>query len=270
MIGGRATGVAIEGRGDIGCNHIVAACDLHMLYERLLPAGTIKPRLVQRVEDADLYDSSVTISIGLDVPAQDLGFDEEMICLTTDGLARSEHVAHNPETIALCILAPSLRDPTMAPPGKGTLTIYAPGRLEDADRWKTGPGLERGDAYRAYKRAYAETLIEHVERALCPGLSQHIESCDVATPVTHQRYTGNRAGSIMAAKATGKNIRRRVAHYRTPVDNLFLGGHWAEYGGGVPVAVRAGMNSALLVLQRENPAAFEEAKGVLDRQAGVA
>ena len=69
----------------------------------------------------------------------------------------------------------------------------------------------------------------------------------------------------MAAKATGKNIRRRIAHYRTPVENLYLGGHWAEYGGGVPVAVRAGANSALLVLRDEAPAAFEKVKVVLDR-----
>ena len=109
-----------------------------------------------------------------------------------------------------------------------------------------------------------EELFDRVEAALAPGLRNHIELCDVATPVTHERYTGNRGGSIMAAKATGRNIRHRVAGYRTPVKNLYLGGHWAEYGGGVPVAVRAGANSALLVLRDANPAAFDETKGILD------
>ena len=201
---------------------------------------------------------------GLSAPPEELGFDEELVCLTRDGIPRDDHASHDPRKVALSVLAPSLRDKTLAPPGKGTLTIYAPARLDDADRWRTGPDLERGEAYREYKRAYADVLIERVEAALAPDLRRHIELCEVATPVTHLRYTGNRAGTIMAANATGKNIRASVAHYRTPIENLILGGHWAEYGGGVPVAVRAGVNSALLILRKERPSAFEALKGLMD------
>ncbi|MCH5687820.1 hypothetical protein LWM68_28260 [Niabella sp. W65] len=35
-----------------------------------------------------------------------------------------------------------------------------------------------------------------------------------------------------------------------------MGGQWAELGGGVPIAVKAGTNAALLVLQKENKQAF--------------
>jgi prolycopene isomerase len=87
---------------------------------------------------------------------------------------------------------------------------------------------------------------------------------EVATPVTHRRYTGNRDGTIMAAKPSHENIRNRVAHYQTPVKNLLLASHWAEYGGGVPISVRAGANSALLVLRREDRAEFESLRAVLD------
>ena len=82
--------------------------------------------------------------------------------------------------------------------------------------------------------------------------------------MTHQRYTGNRGGTIMAQRPTRPNMRARVAHYLTPVENLLLGGHWAEYGGGVPVAVRAGMNSALIILKQERPPAFEVVRDVID------
>ena len=71
----------------------------------------------------------------------------------------------------------------------------------------------------------------------------------------------------MGATPSRRNMRAGVAHYRTPVENLLLGGHWAEYGGGVPVAVRAGTNSALLVLRRERPAAFESLCEVMDGRA---
>jgi prolycopene isomerase len=262
--GGRVRGVKLEGGDEIACKYVIAACDLHALYERMLPQGAIEARHLRRIEEADLYDSSVTLSLCLDAPAEELGFGEELVYLTRDGLTREEHIAHDPHKVGLSILAPSLRDPTLAPEGKGTLTVYAPARLDDGDTWRTGPDLERGEAYRKYKREYAEVLIDRVASAMSPGLADHIELCDVATPVTHYRYTGNRGGSIMAAKATGKNIRRRVARYRTPIENLYLGGHWAEYGGGVPVAVRAGVNSALLVLRAERPRAFDEVKTLLD------
>jgi prolycopene isomerase len=206
----------------------------------------------------------VTLSIGLDVPTEELGFGEELVCLTRDGIRREEHVGPDPEKVAISVLAPSHRDPSLAPQGKGTLTVYAPSRIRDAENWHTGPDLERGDAYRKYKQKYADILIDRVAAALSPSLRRHIVLCDVATPLTHLRYTGNRDGSIMAAKPTGKNILGRVAQYRTPFENLLVGGHWAEYGGGVPVAVRAGFNSALLILRTERRAAFEAMKGLMD------
>ena len=269
--GKRVAGVRFERRQggetkthEIQCKYVVACNDVLTLYQKLLPPGSIKPKLLRRIEAAELYDSSVSVFMGLDAPPEELGFAEELVCLTRDGIPREEHGGADPSKVAISILAPSLRDPTLAPRGKGTLSLYAPARLENADHWKTGPDLERGAAYREYKKQYSDVLIDRVAAALSPDLRDHIELCEVATPVTHQRYTGNTGGSIMAAKPTGKNILRRVAQYLTPIDNLILGGHWAEYGGGVPVAVRAGFNSALLVIQREKPAVFDAVKGLMD------
>ncbi|HRQ50192.1 MAG TPA: hypothetical protein PLR74_06645, partial [Agriterribacter sp.] len=79
---------------------------------------------------------------------------------------------------------------------------------------------------------------------------------EVATPVTHYRYTGNKNGTMMGAKPGRKNMQSKIAHYQTPVKNLLLGGHWAELGGGVPIAAKAGTNAGLLVLKKEDRPAF--------------
>jgi len=249
---------------EIACRHVIACCDVGTVFHRMLPEGTVPKAVMERVDGVDLYDSSLTLSIGLDRPAEELGFGEELVFLTRDGISREAHQSHDPHNIALSVLAPSLRDPTMAPPGKGTITVHMPARMADGDRWKTGPDGRRGKEYREYKQAFADVVIDRVAAAMSPNLRQHIELVEVATPFTHQRYTGNRDGTIMANKATTRNIRRRVAQYRTPVDNLLLGSHWSEIGGGVPGAVRAGANSALLVLQRENPTIFRSLKRLLD------
>ncbi len=253
----------------IACDYVLASCDLEVLYERMLPEGTIDEALLAKLRNAELYDSAVTLSIGLDTPAEELGFGEELVMLTRDDVSRKEHNCTDPHKTAINILAPSLRDPSLAPKGKGTLTILTNASIEFGDRWKTGPGDERGPEYAAFKQEYADIVIDRVAAALSPSLREHIELCSIATPITHQRYTGNKDGSLMAARPTRANMRNKIAHYQTPVENLLLCGHWAEYGGGVPVAVRAGSNSALMVMQRTRPKAFKILRDILDFKRGT-
>ena len=61
---------------------------------------------------------------------------------------------------------------------------------------------------------------------------------------------------MMGARPGKANYQAKIAHYQTPVRNVLLSGHWAELGGGIPVAVRSAINSTLLVLQKDNKAAF--------------
>ena len=265
--GKRAVGVRVawgKAEHEIRSKYVVAACDLEALYERMLPPGTVGEDRLAALRDADLYDSSVTISLGLDTDPRALGFGEEMLSLIDEGRTRDENRSGDPRLAAITILAPSVRDPSLAPPGKGTLMIYVKANIAFGERWRTGPDYERGEAYRAFKEEYTQAVLERVEAACAPGLRQHIEVCDTATPVSHRRWTGNRDGSIMGQRPTKANIRARLASYKTPVENLLLGGMWAEFGGGVPVAMRAGANSALLILQREKPTAFKLYCKVMD------
>ncbi|MCA8961623.1 MAG: NAD(P)/FAD-dependent oxidoreductase [Planctomycetes bacterium] len=261
---GRAVGLRLENGEQVRADYVIAAGDLLTLYERLLPAGTIPESKIRAIRNADLYPSSVTLSIGLDIDPRELGFGEELVFLSKDGVPRDAHNNTDPHTAGLSILAPSVRDPSLAPEGKGTLTIYASAEMAYGNRWATEGGLERGPDYRAFKERYADVLIDRVERAIAPGLREHIEVLDIATPVTHQRYTGNHDGSIMGQLASGPNIRNRVARYRTPVRRLYLGGHWAEFGGGVPLAVKAGANSSLLVLKEKGHPAYRTVCDLLD------
>ena len=262
---GSVGGVVLEAKGNgaipeqtITSRYVVAACDLLTLYEKLLPPDLIDSSHLERLRNMDLYGSSVTISLGLDCPVETLGFNEEMWVLTRSDVPRTEQSDTDPEKCAISILAPTHRDPSLAPEGKGTLTLYTTASMSFGDKWKTGPDLKRGEAYKAFKQDYADTIISRVEKNLGIDIRSHIEVMEVATPITHWRYTGNRNGTIMASRPTPWNIKNKVARYHTPVERLFVSGHWAEYGGGVPVATRAGANAALLVLKEANPVAFRD------------
>lgn len=240
--------------------YVIAACDVDVLYRKLLPEGTASPEFLEKLDDAILYESAVQLSIALDCPTEDLGFKEELVQLTVEGIERREHSSSDPHKCALSILPPSLRDKTLAPKGKGTLTLLVLAEIDHNDYWQTEKDengqLIRTKAYYKYKEEYANILIERVAKDICPTLKEHIEFMDVATPITHYRYTGNKNGSIMGARPGKENMQAKIAHHRTKIENLYLSGHWADLGGGVPIAIKTASNASLLVLQKENPAAF--------------
>lgn len=267
--GGRAQGVSfVVGRGrtrrTLRADYVLAACDSQTVYERMLPHGSVDPAWLAKLRDADIGDSHVTVFLGLDRPAQELGFDDQLTMISRDDVTRSDHNAGDPSRVAITVLSGSARDPGLAPPGKGTLRLTVSAPMRYGDRWKTREGLVRGPEYEGFKNAYADVLIDRVARAFSPDLRQHIEVREVATPITHHRYTANRDGSIVGTKPTPANIRNGVAHYQTPIENVILSGQWAELGGGVPIAVKAGTNAALLVLMRERRDAFAHLVSALD------
>jgi prolycopene isomerase len=256
-------GLRFERRGhetEISAKYVIAASDVETLYEKMLPPEMIPAKLKDRLKNAELYHSSVTISIALDCPTEALGFGEEMIHLSEEDIPFGEHSNGDPQTSEISILAPSGRDKSLAPKGMGTLTLYMPAKIEYRNEWYTEKDREgnyiRGTAYRKLKNEIADQIIERVEEKIAPGLRSHILFYEVSTPVTHWRYTGNRNGTIMGAKPGRENMNNRIAHYQTPVRNLILGGHWAELGGGVPIATKAGSNAALIILKKEKKHSF--------------
>ncbi len=239
---------------------VIAACDVETLYDRFLDPGLCRPGFRARLRSAVLHSSAVTLAIGLDCPAEALGFDETMVLVAEEDVSRAARQSGDPHTSNICLVAPSVRDPSLAPPDKGTLTVFAPAYFGQFDTWGTTRdaqgGRVRGERYRKVKAEFADILIGRIERARGREIRPHIVHLGIATPITHHRYTGNREGSMMGVRPVGVNYRARIAHYRTPLRNVWLSGHWACVGGGVPLAVAAAANASLLLLNEANrPAA---------------
>jgi prolycopene isomerase len=254
----------------VECKYVIAACDIETLYEQMLPPAAVPEKMKRKLRQADLYSSSITISIALDCPTEQLGFNEELIHLVDERECYAAQVSGDPRTSEISIIAPSMRDKSLAPGGQGTLTLYMPAFMHYQDLWKTETDAAgnpvRGEAYHQLKKEVAEVIIGRVQEKIAPALRDHILFYEVATPVTHWRYTGNKNGSMMGARPGRKNMKNKISHYRTPVKNLILGGHWAELGGGVPIAAKAGANASLLVLKKENRKAFKGLAAYMDNR----
>ena len=245
----------------INCKYVVATCDLETLFEKMLPEGLIPQQKLEKLKHAELYSSAFSISLGLNCSAEELGLGEENIYLSDAKLTRDELSLGNPHTTGLHIVAPSVRDKTLTPQNKGTLTIFMPAWIENFDYWKCEKDKEgnyiRGEAYKKLKQDVADILIERVQNKLIPQLKDHIELIDIATPITHFRYTGNKNGTMMGQRPGQKNMQNKVASYTTPVNNLLSSGHWGDLGGGVPIAVKSALNTSLMILKKEDKKKFK-------------
>jgi phytoene dehydrogenase-like protein len=268
---GHCKGLLFEQRGKfhtLKSKYIIAACDIETLYEKMLPPNAIPASLKRKLKVAELYSSSITVSIALDCTAESLGFNEELVHLVDENQPFNEQSGGDPHRSEISIIAPSWRDKSLAPENQGTLTLYMPASMDYKNEWETKVDIfgkrVRGEAYQHLKKEIADVLISRVEEKLVPGLRAHILFYEVATPITHWRYTGNKNGTMMGARPGRKNMKNKISHYRTPVKNLILGGHWAELGGGVPIAAKAGANASLLILQKEKPAAFRSLAGYMN------
>ena len=253
--------------------HLIAACDTDVLYTKLLPQSSVPKEIIEKLNNSELYSSSVTISIALNCPSEDLGFKPELTLVCNDSNSREEHSAGDPYKAAISVLSPSIRDKSMSPDNKGILTLYVPAWMNYENNWRTEINSKgemlRTDAYKALKEQYAQVIIDRVSSKLCPTLRNHILFYEVATPVTYHRYSQNKNGTMMGTRPGKINMQSKVAHYKTPINNITVGGQWAELGGGVPIAVKAAYNASLIVLKDLNIREFNNLVEVMEKNKSL-
>jgi prolycopene isomerase len=134
--------------------------------------------------------------------------------------------------------------------------------------WKTeldsNGKRHRGKEYKDFKNTIAKRLFERVDKEINPEFSKHIIFFEVATPYTYYRYTDNYNGTIMGPRPGKENMQNKVASYFTGVENMLVGGQWAELGGGIPTTSRAALNTALIILKKENKRYFKQLSNYVD------
>lgn len=120
---------------------------------------------------------------------------------------------------------------------------------EGTEKSNTGRHTKRKRSleYRQTKMRLAKEIIACLD-ARHPGLSEHIEYTDLATPLTCLRYTGNRHGSIFGWTPLTTNnhqIEAEISRFKGKLPGLqgfYMAGHWLG-NGGVTRAAHSGRHA---------------------------
>jgi phytoene dehydrogenase-like protein len=149
----------------------------------------------------------------------------------------------------------SLKDSThagLAPAGVTNVQVMAvapsaPAAWGVTDAEAADGSYRRRPAYLEAKRAYGEQLLDTAERVF-PDVRARIDRLEVATPLTHARYTGATGGTGYGLAATPGQMLWRRPGARTGIGGLYLCGASCRSGHGIFGATLSGLFAAAEIL----------------------
>jgi prolycopene isomerase len=216
---GRVAGVEVEGGDRLRADHVIAAADARTVLERMVGAEHLPGPYLKRLAKMRPTLSAVTLfgATKRDLRAEGATHGTFMYEDWDPELSWSRILAGEPAMTWMTV--PTLVDPTLAPPGEHVAMFVCPASYQTSEPWPDK------------RERFARRMVEFSEQAF-PGLGGDLEIFNVGTPTTLERYTGNEAGAMSGWAATPNQTGSRRLPIRTPIDGLYLAGHWTQPGQG--------------------------------------
>ncbi len=111
--------------------------------------------------------------------------------------------------------------------------------------------IEEVTDWTAHKAAVEHQVMSRL-RAIFPDIDSHIVVRLGASALTSQRFTMNTQGAMLGWEMTPEQLGAGRLPQTTPIDNLFLVGHWTQPGGGITPVIVSAQAAAKMVLTGRN------------------
>ena len=233
---GTAVGVRLADGTEIRADRVVSDATVWNLYGKLVRPRHIAPKRMQWAQRLVPSHSNMMLYIRADakaIPAD----ARPMEILVEDPKKVDGH--------GITVYIPTLMDPTVSPPGTLSITISAVSTLKWPRPWD--PSYQ-SEAYKKQKEQEAEKILERLKPRF-PDLRRHIQSMDIGTPSTIERYTLKNWGNVGGPKQMlGQHMMKRLKA-RSDWKNLYLVGDSTVLGLGVLPATTSAVGAANTVLK---------------------
>lgn len=238
---GCVSGVWTEQGDLISTSYVVSNASSLDTYIEMMEPEEAGAEQLSILGGSTIGPSSLTLYIGLDCEPQEIGINEatNFICTGTDmdkGYDCFKYVDASQDMLLLTCY--NLVDPGFSPSGTTQLVLVD---LKYADPWME---IAPADYFRVKNQA-AEQVLNTAERVF-PGLREHIEEIEVATPLTHMRYLGSPGGAIYGFDQYAKDSSLFVSP-KSAVKGLYLAGAWAGSGGFQPSLTSGGQAARQII-----------------------
>ncbi len=229
---------------------IVSAADAHLTIFDLLEGRYLDDRIRAWFEQVPVIQAPLQVTVGVGMPLAD--------ALTGTGgilFPPAEPVVLYGEPVKLMSALVFNFDPTAAPKGKAVVKSEFWGNYEYWKKLRETP-----EAYQAEKERISREVIRALDCRF-PGLAEHVEMVDVATPLTFERYTANWQGSSQGWLPTEQasawvEDSQRDGHWPASMtlpglDHFYMAGPWLIPFGGLPTAALSARGLVDMLCKRD-------------------
>ena len=244
--GDRVTGVTLDGSRTVAAEIVVSNADGTWTYEHLDGVDALPPAIVRQLRRLTPSISAFLLYVATTLDVRDLGHEVFLYRHWDHDQTFQDVLAGRPGGIWAAI--PTIHDPSLAPPGEHLIVLSSLAPYDVGRPWQ--------DA----RERWTELMLGELE-TMIPGVRDALTFVDSATPLTLERHTRNRGGAIYGweptpAQSLGKRLRQR-----TPIQGLYLAGHWSEPGSGSLRVIYSGIGAAQAIAGIEDLPEFLGAVG---------
>jgi len=218
---------------------VVSNADVHHTYARLYRSQPAAQQTQRKLERATWSMSLFVLYFGTDRP-YDIAHHTVLFGPRYKALLKEIfHGAVLPDDFSLYLHAPTVTDPSLAPPGCGSFYVLSP-----------VPHLGNAPLdWEAIAPAYADRILAYLERSM-PDLRRHVVTQRWMTPTDFQGDLNAYHGAAFSLAPTLTQSAWFRTHNRDPkIPGLYIVGAGTHPGAGVPGVVNSGKATAGLVLR---------------------
>jgi len=232
--------VRTDATGEEAFELVVSNADLHHTYSKLYQGVESAAKTASKLERADWSMSLFVLYFGTDIP-YDLAHHTVIFGPRYEALLREIFDGPElPEDFSLYLHAPTVTDPSLAPPGCGSHYVLSP-----------VPHLGKANIDWAEEAPrYAKKIIRALERHM-PDLSQHIVTQRWFTPLDFQGTLNAFQGSAFSIAPTLSQSAYFRPHNQDPkIPGLFIVGAGTHPGAGLPGVINSAKATVSLIAQQ--------------------
>ncbi len=248
-----AYGVRMSDGSEIMADTVISNAGFMNTIEKLLPEESQKRHNVKEWTK-NLHRSSAHLGIyaGFKGTSEELGLNSTNLWIYPDGDHEGNLAKYNANPEAefplVYISFPSSKDPDWENrfPGKSTVEIVTPAKMDWFKQWENTEWGKRGEDYEAFKESLKERLLDKLfERH--PQLRDKLDYVELSTPLSTNWYQKNSGGEMLALDHFVERFKQSCLHPQMPVKNLYMTGS-DVMTAGVGGALMGGVMSSMSIL----------------------
>src|SRR3990170_3654042 len=228
--GNSVKGIKLQDGKEISSGLVVSNADARQTFFDLLE-GKSDPSFLKKVEEMRESCSFFLLYLGVGGDVDLTKVKRGFYHTATDASAMDKEW--------LYISVPTKICPTLAPSNKQIISVVVyldKAMYKNVTDWKS------------FKESMTLQTINRLESYI-PNLNKYIEVKESATPKTLERYTSNTNGAAYGWEVTVDQMWENRLPQKTPIENLYLTGHWTRPGPGICAVVSSGWSVANLIME---------------------